>query len=101
MAVPVLTERKLTFVFPQEVQKLLVVARFEVEQLCDDLVVPARFLQPLADEVADVGSRDFALHVERVHGGPEGLAMLDKTLVEIVGDGAAPFTPRAMVPLVT
>src|SRR5712691_8401460 len=101
MPLSVLAEWQLTFVLAEEVQELLVVAGLQVEQLRDDLVVAARFVQPFADQIADVRSRDLPLHVEGIDGGPEGLTILDEPLVEIVGDGPAPLASRAMHALVT
>src|SRR5438128_10369551 len=96
MAVAIFAERKLTFVLPQKVQKLLVVVRLQIEQLRDDLVVAARLLQTFADQVANVGSRNLALHVEGIHGGPERFPILDQPLVEIIGNRATPLAPRTM-----
>src|SRR5688572_6245411 len=75
LLLPVFLERQLAIVLPQEVQEALVVALLHVEQARDDLVVAARFFQPLADHVADVAARDLTLHVERVDDVPERLAV--------------------------
>src|SRR5437773_507175 len=91
---PVLFERKLAVVLPQEVEEPLVVARFHVEQAEDDLVVAARLLEALVDEIANVAARDLAVHVQRVHRRPERLAILNQLRIEIVGDGAAALAAR-------
>src|SRR6266511_2990729 len=74
----VLLERNLAIVLAQEVQELLVVARVHVEQASHDLVVAARLFQPLADQVAHIRARDLALHVQRIHDGPERLTLFEK-----------------------
>src|SRR5262245_46416630 len=91
---PVLFERQLTAVFTQKVEEPLVVARVHVEQAQHDLVVAARFLEALVDEIADVPLGDLAVHVHRIDGRPERLAALDETLEEIVGDGPPALAAR-------
>src|SRR5204862_4015961 len=81
---PIRLEGQLALVLAQEVQELLVVRRLHVEEAHDDLVAAARFLEALAHQVAHVGPRNVALHVERIHGGPEALATGGEALVEIV-----------------
>src|SRR5262245_37184869 len=91
---PVFLEGQLTIVLPQEIQEALVVTRLHVEEPQHDLIVAARFLESLVDEIAHVVARDLAVHVERVDGGPERLALFDQLLEEIVGDGAAALAAR-------
>ena len=71
MTSAVLLEWHLTIVLAKEVQEALVVVGFHVEEPRDDLVVAARFFEPLAHQIADVSAGDFALHVERIDGRPE------------------------------
>src|SRR4026208_1347498 len=82
---PVFLERDLTVVLAQEVEESLIVALLHIEEARSDLVVPSRFLKALADNVADVRSRDFALHVQRIHDTPERLTLFDQALIQLVG----------------
>src|SRR5829696_4952569 len=74
---PVVLERKLTVVLPEEVQKALVFALVHVEHPRDDLVVAARLLESLADDLADLALRDLPLHVARIHDRPERFPVVD------------------------
>src|SRR5215831_7673906 len=87
-------ERNLAVMFSQEVEEPFVVARLHVEQTRDDLVVAARFLQTLAHDLADVRSRDLALHEQRIDRDPERLALLHHPLIQIVCNGTATFASR-------
>jgi hypothetical protein len=60
----------------------------DVDDLKDDLaqaLVAARLLEALVHQVAHVRPRDLAVHVERVDGGPERLALVDQLLEQVVG----------------
>jgi hypothetical protein len=66
-----ITERKLTVVLTEKVQKPLVVLWLHVEELGDDPVVPARLFKSPPDDFPNGVPRDFTLDVERIDGGPE------------------------------
>jgi len=95
-ALPVFLERNLAVVLPEEVQESLVVASLHVEEPRHDLIVSARFLETSTDDFTHVGARDFSVHEQRIHRGPERLVLFDHALVEIIRDGAStfPFWPQ-------
>src|ERR1700704_5234866 len=79
-------ERQLAVMFSQKVEESFVVARFHVEEACQDAVIAACFLETASDNVADVDAGDLASHIHRVHRRPERLALFDQPLVQVVGD---------------
>src|SRR5205085_7225457 len=81
----------LTIVLAEEIEEALVIALLHIEHAGHDLVIPARFLQPLAHQIAYAAARDLALHVQRVDSGPERLPLLSDSLEELVSDRFAPL----------
>src|SRR5206468_5253109 len=90
----ILFERNLAVMFSEKIQETFVVPRVHVEDARDDLVVAPRFFQALPHHLANVRARDFALHEERIHRGPERFAVLGQPLIEIVRNRTAAFTSR-------
>ena len=59
----IVAERNLTIVLPQKIQEPLVIARLHIEETRHDPIIAARFLEPAADDLANVGARDIPVHI--------------------------------------